>query len=77
MPTFHGQKRYYYAPIVLLDHQSAYSSFNNVTNEPELRFRVEMWNNDVEDKIAKYIKLLTNEAVLPTQVILTAILEHN
>lgn len=57
MPGFHGPKRYYYAPIVLLDHSSAYSYYNNVTNEPELLFQVEMWNEDVEEKIVKYINL--------------------
>ncbi len=67
-PTFKGTKRYFYAPIVLLDHQSAYSSYNNVTKEPELRFRVEMWNNDVEEKITKYISLLTNKTVTISQV---------
>ena len=68
MPTFNGPKRYFYAPIVLLDHQSAYSSYNNVTKEPEMRFRVEMWNNDVEEKIAKYINLLTKDIVSISQV---------
>jgi hypothetical protein len=35
-------KKFYYAPISLLDHASAVSSFNNVTQQAEMRFRVEM-----------------------------------
>ena len=55
MPTYGGPKRYLYAPIVLLDHESAFSSFNDVTKEPEMRFRMEMWRDDVEEEIAKNI----------------------
>jgi len=69
MSGVNEKKRFFYAPIVLLDHQSAYSSFNNVTNEPELRFRIEMWNKQVEEQIAKHIKILTDETILHSQVI--------
>lgn len=69
MPGFNGTKRYFYAPIVLLDHQSAFSEYNNVTQEPELKFRIEMWNDEVEDEIGKYITLLTGKPIKKYQVI--------
>jgi hypothetical protein len=68
-PGFNGTKRYYYAPIVLINHQSAYSSFNNVSKEPEMRFRITMWNEPVELEIVKYVSVLTQQQVNRTQVI--------
>ena len=64
MPGFNGKKRFFYAPIVLLDHVSAYSVYNNVTKEPEMRFRVEMWNEQVEAEVIKYISLLSGGKVI-------------
>ena len=64
MPGFNGTKRFFYAPIVLLDHVSAYSVYNNVTKEPEMRFRVEMWNEQVEAEVIKYISLLSGGKVI-------------
>ena len=37
--TLSTRRKYYYAPIALLDHKSAVSDFNNVTNQAEMRFR--------------------------------------
>lgn len=68
LPLFKGLKRYFYAPIVLLDHASAYSSFNNVTREPEMRFRVEMWNDNIENEIVKYVSDFTNQTIKRKQV---------
>ena len=48
--------KYYYAPITLMDHRSARSSYNNVTKQAEMEFRVEMWNDDVKTKVAEWIK---------------------
>ena len=67
-PGFNGTKRFYYAPIVLVNHQSASSSFNNVTKEFEMRFRVIMWNEPVELEIVKYVNILTQQPVNRTQV---------
>jgi hypothetical protein len=55
--------KYYYAPITLLDHKSARSSFNNVTKRAEMEFRIEMWNDDVEQKIIDWIKRELDSAV--------------
>ena len=67
-PGFSGTKRYYYAPIVLVNQQSAYSSFNNVSKEPEMRFRITMWNEPAELEIVKYVSKLTQQQVNRTQV---------
>ena len=68
MPGFNGTKRYFYAPIILLDHESAYSIYNNLTKEPQLRFRIEMWNLEVEKSVGEYVALLTDEIIKPHQV---------
>ena len=50
-----SHSKYYYAPITLLDYTSARSLFNNVTNQAEMKFRVEMWNDDVKSKVVDWI----------------------
>ena len=60
--TVPNRKRYFYSPIALLDHQSISSSINNVTLQPELIFRVHLWNEHVENETTTYLtKLLGNK----------------
>ncbi|EFX79641.1 hypothetical protein DAPPUDRAFT_244756 [Daphnia pulex] len=49
--TTASEKKYFYSPLALLDHTSAVSVYNNVTNQPEMRFRVEMWNDKVQNEV--------------------------
>ena len=53
--TTASQKKYFYAPIALLDHKSAVSSYNNVTKQSEMRFRIEMWNDKVQNEVVKHL----------------------
>ncbi|XP_046456215.1 uncharacterized protein LOC124203584 [Daphnia pulex] len=53
--TTASQKKYFYSPLALLDHNSAVSIFNNVTKQPEMRFRVEMWNAKVQNEVVKHL----------------------
>ena len=46
-----SNKKYFYAPIALLDHKSAASFFNNVRKQAEIQFRIEMWNEKVENEV--------------------------
>lgn len=55
LKPLHNNK-YYYAPITLMDHDSATSSFNNVTKQAELMFRIEFWNDDVQKRVTDWIK---------------------
>ena len=54
--TAKSNSKYYYAPISFLDPKSARSSYNNVTKQAEMEFRVEIWNDDVEAKVVDWIK---------------------
>ncbi|XP_046654269.1 uncharacterized protein LOC124345538 isoform X2 [Daphnia pulicaria] len=63
-----SDKKYFYAPIALLDHQSAASFYNNVTKQPEVRFRVEMWNLKVESKVVNYLTKFLRQPIDPHQV---------
>ena len=63
-----NRKRYFYAPIALLDQKSAISVFNDVTNQAEMRFRVELWNEKVETDVAKYLIKIVGEPVKTHQV---------
>ena len=66
--TLSTRRKYYYAPIALLDHKSAVSDFNNVTNQAEMRFRIEMWNDQVENEVVNYLEKIVNEKVELHQV---------
>jgi hypothetical protein len=61
-------KKYFYAPIALLDHRSAASFFNNVTKQPEVRFRIEMWNPKVEIKVVDYLTKFLRQPIDSHQV---------
>ena len=50
--------KYFYSPIGLLDHNSAITSFNNVRKQPEVHFRIEMWNNKVESQVVQYLTFI-------------------
>ena len=52
--TTRREKKYYYAPVAILDHKSATSSYNTVLEQAEMRFRIEMWNEDVESSVIRY-----------------------
>jgi hypothetical protein len=60
--------KYFYAPIALLDHKSAVTSFNNVTKQNEVRFRIEMWNDKVESQVVKYLTEFVGQQIQSNQV---------
>ena len=63
-----NRRKYFYTPIALLDHKSAVSDYNNVTNQAEMRFRVEMWNEIVEQEIVNYLSDYLEYEVKPKQI---------
>jgi hypothetical protein len=63
-----NQKKYFYSPLALLDHTSAVSIYNRVTKKPEMRFRVEMWNDKVENEILKYLNEIVGHEIKSNQV---------
>jgi hypothetical protein len=63
-----NSKKYFYSPIALLDHKSAVSLFNDVTEQIEVRFRIEMWNDNIENQVAKYLSELFGRQVQVNQV---------
>jgi len=58
-----GENKFYYAPIALLDIYSGVSSFNDATNQAEMKFRIEMWNEDVQAAVARWIKQEVDDTV--------------
>ena len=58
-----GENKFYYAPIALLDTTSAISSLNNANNQAEIKFRIEMWNEDVQAAVARWIKQEVDDTV--------------
>ncbi|XP_046645619.1 uncharacterized protein LOC124336056 isoform X5 [Daphnia pulicaria] len=51
-----SDKKYFYSPIALLDHKTAVSIYNNVTKQSEMRFRIEMWNDKVQNKVVNHLQ---------------------
>ncbi|XP_046456942.1 uncharacterized protein LOC124204007 isoform X2 [Daphnia pulex] len=66
--TTASQKKYFYAPIALLDHTSAVSSYNNVTKQLEMRFRVEMWNDKVQNEVVKHLNDIVGHEIKSNRV---------
>ncbi|KAK4026535.1 hypothetical protein OUZ56_015534 [Daphnia magna] len=63
-----NSKRYFYAPVALLDPQSASCVFNDVTKQNEMRFRVDMWNDKIQNQVVEYLKDFIGQQVDATQV---------
>lgn len=63
-----SNKKYFYAPIAVLDHKSAVSFFNNVRKQAEIQFRIEMWNEKVENEVGKYLNKIVGHQVNDHQV---------
>jgi hypothetical protein len=63
-----SQKRYFYSPLALLDHSSAVSSYNGVTKQPEMRFRIEMWNVKVQKEVVQHLSGITGHPIKSYQV---------
>jgi hypothetical protein len=66
--TTASEKKYFYAPLVLLDHTSAISIYNNVTKQPEMRFRIEMWNDKVQNIVVEHLKKIVSQEIQPDNV---------
>ena len=66
--TTASQKKYFYSPLALLDHKNAESSYNNVTKRSEMRFRVEMWSDKVQNEVVKHLKIIVGQEIKSNQV---------
>jgi hypothetical protein len=63
-----NENKYFYSPIALLDHKSAVSVYNNVTKQPEMRFRIEMWNEKVQNEVVKHLFKSVDKEIQPYNV---------
>jgi len=57
------EKQYFYAPISQLLHKSAKASFNNVSKQHEVLFPIQMWSEELEEKLRKYTEKLVKHPV--------------
>jgi hypothetical protein len=63
-----SQKKYFYSPLALLDHSSAISIYNRFTKQQEMRFRIEMWNDKVQNEVVKYLNEIVGHQIKSNQV---------
>ena len=63
-----NQKKYFYAPIALLDHKSAVSRYNRITKQSEMRFCVEMWSDKVQNEIVNHLNEIIGHEIKSNQV---------
>ncbi|XP_046637840.1 uncharacterized protein LOC124316133 isoform X1 [Daphnia pulicaria] len=63
-----SQKKYFYSPLALLDHSSAISTYNKFTKQPEMRFRIEMWNDKVQNEVVKHLNEIVGHQIKSNQV---------
>ncbi len=70
-PSQTTPSKFFFSPLCLLDHQGAESIFNQVTNQTEVRFRVQFYNADLEERIVKYFRKEMGKAIKPSQLQVT------
>jgi hypothetical protein len=58
-----SQKKYFYSPLALLDHSSAVSIYNRFTKQPEMSFRIEMWNDKVQNEVVKHLNEIVGHQI--------------
>jgi hypothetical protein len=63
-----SEKKYFYSPIALLDHKSTVSRLNRFTKQPEIRFRIEMWNDKVEKEVVKHLVEIVGHEIKSNKV---------
>lgn len=66
--TIPSRKRYFYSPLALLDHMSADSKYGNVTRQAEMRFRIEIWNENVQGEVVDYLSDFIGQQIKSNQV---------
>jgi hypothetical protein len=66
--TAASEKKYFYSPIGLLDNQSEVSAYNRITKQPEMRFRIEMWNDKVQKQVVKHLSEIVGHEIKYNQV---------
>jgi hypothetical protein len=66
--TTTSQKKYFYSPIALLDYRNAISRLNKVTNKPEMRFSIEMWNDKVQNEVVKHLRKIVGKEIQSDKV---------
>jgi hypothetical protein len=69
--TAASEKKYFYSSIGLLDNQSAVSTYNRITKQPEIRFRIEMWNDKVQKQVVKHLSEIVGHEIKYNQVRIT------
>ncbi|XP_046637862.1 uncharacterized protein LOC124316145 isoform X2 [Daphnia pulicaria] len=63
-----SEKKYFYSPIALLDHSSAVSTYNKFTKQPEMSFRIEMWNDKVQNEVVKHLNEIVGHEIKSNKV---------
>ena len=49
------ERKFYFEPVVQLNHLSARSYFNNNSQKPEMTFQVNMWSDSVRNRVHKFL----------------------
>jgi hypothetical protein len=68
LTTTASEKKYFYSPIGLLDHTSVVSRLNRVTKQSEMRFRIEMWNDKVQNEVVKHLNEIVGHEIKSNKV---------
>ena len=66
--TTASEKKYFYSPLALLDHTSAVSRWNRVTKQSEMRFRVEMWSDKVQNEVVRHLNEIVGHQINSNKV---------
>ena len=62
------ERKYFCSPLVILVPESAKSLFNHITEQYQVRFDVELWNQGIEAEVIEYLTRVTGKTVHDHQV---------
>jgi len=62
------ERKYFCSPLVILVPESARAVFNWITEQYQVRFDVELWNQGIEAEVIEYLTRITGTAVHDHQV---------
>jgi len=61
-------RKYYYAPLAILDVWSARGFKNEITEQFEMEFSIELWNDDIQKQVTELIRNKHNITVKDTSI---------
>ncbi len=71
------EKKYYFEPIGQRDHLSAKSAVNNVSNQAEMIFHINMWSDSIRNAVHKFISNDLKQGTVNINIVISFIIQQH